>query len=669
MKNLILIFPFLCFCSSLSIGQSKYIDSLQQIVDLQKKDTVEIKALLDLAHEYSRKDSDKAKSYVYQALAVTQSQGLTYGRGGAFGYLVTLHQNSGRLDSATYYLSLSEGNSKNSSNIKVKINYYQTAGLFYKNQGQYTKALPFMIQAHELNKVKDENYAGQLLNIGNTYFSLSDFKTAVKYHLQALSLFEKLNNKRGQSFCLQNLGNNLFKLRQFDQSQDYFQRSIKLKEELKDKRGLINGWTGLGDVYKEKNQFDLSEKYYLRALEAAKEMKLILEEARCNNQLGLLYRQMGLLAKSQTALTTGLALARQSGDSSMSAVIHSELLAIAVQEQKEKRTENTLLSNLTTHINSGDRGSEATEYSHLAEYYAANNKFDIAFGYLKKHEQLKDSVEGNAVLLQIKELEEQFQSEKKEKEIALLKKDQELQALALSRERTNVALIAFALISVLIISILLVNRYRVKNRTNRLIELERMRNSIARDLHDDIGSTLSSINIMSQLALNENGNTSQQHLKKIAIHSAQMMENMSDIVWSINPKNDLAEQMVFKMKEFAAEILEPAGINYSFHVEGALETLKLDSEKRKNLFLIFKEAINNAAKYSGGTTVTINLFLQFSHLHLEIVDNGKGFNKEEAKHGNGLSNMKDRATAISGALQYNTEPGKGTRIILAVPIT
>jgi len=158
-------------------------------------------------------------------------------------------------------------------------------------------------------------------------------------------------------------------------------------------------------------------------------------------------------------------------------------------------------------------------------------------------------------------------------------------------------------------------------------------------------------------------------LKKIVTHSAQMMENMSDIVWSINPKNDLAEQMVFKMKEFAAEILEPAGINYSFQVQDSVEALKLDSEKRKNLFLIFKEAINNAAKYSQGTEVTINLSIQSGHLHLEVIDNGKGFDKDEPKSGNGLSNMKDRAAAITGVLQYSTEPGKGTKILLAVPIT
>ena len=148
-----------------------------------------------------------------------------------------------------------------------------------------------------------------------------------------------------------------------------------------------------------------------------------------------------------------------------------------------------------------------------------------------------------------------------------------------------------------------------------------------------------------------------------------MMENMSDIVWSINPKNDLAEQMVFKMKEFAAEMLEPPGINYSFHVKGAIETLKLDSEKRKNLFLIFKEAINNAVKYSQSTEVSISLSLQSNNLQMEVMDNGKGFNKAEVKNGNGLSNMKDRAAAIAGALQYNTEPRKGTRIVLVVPIT
>lgn len=399
-------------------------------------------------------------------------------------------------------------------------------------------------------------------------------------------------------------------------------------------------------------------------------MKLATEEARCHYQLSLLYKTMGEKQKTYSAISQALKLARQTGDSALSARISGNLLSLKFEEEKEKEKviETTLITNLNTLINSGDRSAEALEYSRLSDYYASLKQYEKAFFYLQKHEALKDSVEGSEVLLQMKNLEEQYQSDKKEKEIELLKKDQELQTLALSRERTNVTLIAFALISVVIISILLVNRYRIMNRANRELELEKVRNNIARDLHDDIGSTLSSINIMSQLAMNENGNTNQQ-LKKIATHSAQMMENMSDIVWSINPKNDLAEQMVFKMKEFCAEILEPAGINYSFHIDNSIETLKLDSEKRKNLFLIFKEAINNAAKYSNSTEVTINLSAHAGKLHFVVIDNGKGFDKSEVRAGNGLSNMNDRALAISDSLQFKTEVGRGTQIALTIPIT
>jgi signal transduction histidine kinase len=273
------------------------------------------------------------------------------------------------------------------------------------------------------------------------------------------------------------------------------------------------------------------------------------------------------------------------------------------------------------------------------------------------------------VLLQLKQLEEQFQSEKQEKEIELLKKDQELQALALSRERSNVVLVAIALLSVLMIGGLLINRYRVMNRAKRTAEMESMRNTIARDLHDDIGSTLSSINIMSQIALQQNGNSGQQHLQKIANHSARMMENMSDIAWSINPKNDSLEQLVTKMKEFASEILEPKEIDYKFYMDSSLLNSKIDVEKRKNIFLIFKEAINNTAKYSCGSQVTISLFERHDNLHMTVGDNGKGFDSSLAKKGNGLRNMEDRAKTMKGDLKRISNPGSGTQIELEVPLT
>lgn len=204
------------------------------------------------------------------------------------------------------------------------------------------------------------------------------------------------------------------------------------------------------------------------------------------------------------------------------------------------------------------------------------------------------------------------------------------------------------------------------NRAKRQLELEKVRNHIARDLHDDIGSTLSSINIMSQLAMN--GDT-KENLNKIAWHSSQMMENMSDIVWSINPKNDTLEQVVLKMKEFAFEILEPKEIMHTFHLDNKLVQLKLDVEKRKNLFLIFKEAINNVAKYSEGSMVSISFFVKQHKIQLSIKDNGKGFNEALAKQGNGLINMKERASSMGGHLSLVSQHGKGTEIQVDIPIT
>ena len=126
---------------------------------------------------------------------------------------------------------------------------------------------------------------------------------------------------------------------------------------------------------------------------------------------------------------------------------------------------------------------------------------------------------------------------------------------------------------------------------------EQIRSKVARDLHDDIGSTLSSINILSQVALVEKNGNTQTYLQRIGEQTTRMMEDMGDMVWSINPRNDSMSQIIIRMREFASEIFELKNMEYSFS-DKVSESLILDADKRKNLFLIFKETINNAAKYS-----------------------------------------------------------------------
>lgn len=207
-------------------------------------------------------------------------------------------------------------------------------------------------------------------------------------------------------------------------------------------------------------------------------------------------------------------------------------------------------------------------------------------------------------------------------------------------------------------------------RISKYFTEERLRGKIARDLHDDLGSVLSSINITSKMAL-EGGvqqTIMEDYLKKIKNNSGKMMESMSDIVWAIDPQNDTLEKVLIRMKEFTAEILEPLNINYLFIDEIDFEGAKLDLNKRKNFYLIFKEGINNAAKYSQCTTVRVHIRSNNNCIILAITDNGKGFDRLKIKKGNGLRNMQERAFTMGGAVTISSEKG-GTTVQLKVPIT
>jgi ligand-binding sensor domain-containing protein/two-component sensor histidine kinase len=227
----------------------------------------------------------------------------------------------------------------------------------------------------------------------------------------------------------------------------------------------------------------------------------------------------------------------------------------------------------------------------------------------------------------------------------------------------------FYLTSILFIAGIIYGIYRF--RINQLLKLQHIRTRISRDLHDDIGSTLSSINMISSMA----AQTHPEEKKALALFttisnaSSQAMDLMSDIVWSINPKNDRMEMIITRMRQYASEILEAANIAFTLEMDEACNAISLPVEQRKDFYLIFKEAINNLAKYSNATDATIRLQLHHRRLTLVIADNGKGFDAEQQYPGNGLKNMKARAIILKGELSIASIPGKGTTLSLQFPFT
>ena len=147
-----------------------------------------------------------------------------------------------------------------------------------------------------------------------------------------------------------------------------------------------------------------------------------------------------------------------------------------------------------------------------------------------------------------------------------------------------------------------------------------------------------------------------------------MMEAMDDIVWSIKPMNDNMQKITARMREFATSVLEAKDIEVDFDIEEKVYDVKLDMEARRDFFLVFKEAINNAAKYSKADKICVVLITKPGRLELTVKDNGKGFIVAEADSGNGLNNMQKRADAMKGILQITSKQGEGTTVKLTVPV-
>lgn len=225
-------------------------------------------------------------------------------------------------------------------------------------------------------------------------------------------------------------------------------------------------------------------------------------------------------------------------------------------------------------------------------------------------------------------------------------------------------------------AIYLAYRYRI----NELLKRQAIRNKIAQDLHDNVGSTLSSISVYSQVAKihNTQGNRDdlQDVLVRIAATSSEMISEMNDIVWTINPRNDGMEKILQRMESFAKPLLHTQGVQFRFKYDPAVMHVNLEMEKRKNFYLIFKEAVNNTLKYSQCRKMEVSVQYNSHHqIELVVQDDGVGFDAKtiETKNsqslsGNGLHNMARRAKEMGGSCVIKSEPGKGTTVHLKFPV-
>jgi two-component system sensor histidine kinase UhpB len=287
----------------------------------------------------------------------------------------------------------------------------------------------------------------------------------------------------------------------------------------------------------------------------------------------------------------------------------------------------------------------------LADIYESANNTDSSLKYLRIAVNLKDSIYN-------RERTTAFQN-------ALLKdqvKQKEIQvATTALQNRYRLYLLITLFIIVLISAGLVIRNRRIK-------QLQKIRNSIADDLHDDIGSALSSINIMSELAKAKSSDVSPL-LASIGESTTIIQENMSDIVWTIKSTNDHFENVTQRMNQFASEILDAKNIELDFKSDASLSTSRLRMEQRKNFYLFFKEVINNAAKYSDAKKISVCIAQKDHYVEMNIRDDGKGFDTNKIFSGNGTNTLKKRAAELNGYFKITSQINEGTSVQLKFKIT
>jgi signal transduction histidine kinase len=215
-------------------------------------------------------------------------------------------------------------------------------------------------------------------------------------------------------------------------------------------------------------------------------------------------------------------------------------------------------------------------------------------------------------------------------------------------------------------------------RVARLLALERVRTSIATDLHDDIGASLSRTAILAEVVRRDVAPLTPgaaEMLDRIARSAREVVDGMSDVVWSLDPERDELGEVVARVRAFASEVLSPRGVGFSVVAPTDAATLatKLGAGPRRQAYLVMKEAVSNVARHARARSASISIGLKDGSIEAIVSDDGCGFPTGSASAvptlgGNGLRNMKGRASRCRGTLDVDSAPGRGTTITLRIPI-
>ncbi len=486
--------------------------------------------------------------------------------------------------------------------------------------GNYSLELDYAFKLLPLSKrMKDINATGfSFGTVGDSYFNLGEYSTAMKYYKEVLKIGIRENLPELHRMYAM-LVPVFLAMQEYDSALYYAREGFRLFKsspyytsndwDTKWSQSVV--YVTLGDAFSGNNMYDSALFYYRLSLPVSDSSNIGMLKIRAYNGMATVFKQ------------------QQNFDSA-------------------KWYAQKVLFETGKHIAPAGK-QKAAEL--LAAIYEQQHNADSSLKYLHIAIQLKDSLYDHQKMMAFQNV--LFKENEKEHAIET--------ATTALQNRYRLYFIMAAFIVAFTVSFIMIRNKRQK-------QLQNMRNSIADDLHDDIGSALSSISIMSELALAKSTEVSPL-LTSIGESTNIIQENMSDIVWTIKSGNDRFENVLQRMNQFASDILDAKNIELDFKTDVSLASSKLTMEQRKNFYLFFKEAINNAAKYADAKKVSVCIAQKDHYVEMNIRDNGKGFDTNKIFSGNGMNTLKKRAAELNGDFKITSSINAGTTIQLKFKIT
>ncbi|HZY10557.1 MAG TPA: tetratricopeptide repeat protein [Bacteroidota bacterium] len=672
----------------------------------------------DIGLDYDGQDNyqEALKSYsaalkIYEEIGDKQGIAFSYNNTG------TIYHRQGHAPEALkHYLIalkiLEEIGDKDGDKEHLTDRYFNIAWIF-EGQKNYPEALKYFFAALKINE-KSENKRGigaSCSNIGNTYQRQGNYSEALKYHLLSLKIAEEIGDTKGAASSYNNIGvvymeqgkkqPNPFKRDSLlNEALKYYVTSLEIRKEIGDIGGFGFIYDNIGGVYRLQGNFPEALKNYLAALEINEEIGNKALIANTYNNIGRIYTEMNRFAEAEKYLNDALYISRELSikvsiieayeflsqlDSLMGnyqqALEHYKLYTL-YKDSLLNETNSKMIEQMKMSYETEKKDKEIQKLE--SEKEISSLQFIVQQESLKSTQSERDKIQAENLLnlqqvdllanekkLQQLEIEknqadytaQKAETDRKESQLVILNKEGVIHMLEIKKQKLlkNYLLGGFVLFSLL--SLFVYSNYR----TRQQLKLQMLRNKIASDLHDDVGSTLSSISIFSQMAQQQSKETIPM-LETIGESSRKMLDAMADIVWTITPENDQFEKIILRMRSFAYELLGAKQIDFEFVADDDVTRIKLPMDVRKNLYLIFKEAANNMVKYSEANKALFSIKEEKGFLTMLIRDNGKGFDTNKLTEGNGIKNMKKRALEIGAKLMIDSVLGEGTMIQLKVAV-